>query len=292
MELEVYLNHIRKTVEKRIAEHIVIQQSPQKKLFEAALYSLNSPGKRLRPILTILAAEMFGVDISISLDPAIAIEMIHTYSLIHDDLPCMDDDDLRRGLPTLHKAYDEAHATLTGDFLLTYAFEILSQSKTSDYQKVKLIEMIAKRAGGNGMIAGQVADLAFEGKTISKKELFFMHSHKTAHLISACFECAALLGDATQEERENLFILGQNVGLAYQIIDDILDETSSTASLGKTVGSDRSHQKASSIVVLGLEKAKSYAKILQLKALQNLDSLKRESPRLKAFISKLISRKY
>lgn len=191
---------------------------PQHLLFKAARYSLLSSGKRLRPILTLATAQTFNTPLEYALIPACAIEMVHTYSLIHDDLPCMDDDDLRRGIPTLHKVYDEAHAVLTGDYLLTYAFELLSTAPhlTSD-QKLALVKTLSQHAGGSGMIGGQVMDM--QGSNDWEQ----MHLLKTASLMISALEFGAIIGNCSPSDTTHLKTFGKQIGLAFQIIDDILD---------------------------------------------------------------------
>lgn len=188
-------------------------------LFEAAHYSLEG-GKRLRPLLTLAIVETFGQPIEKALHPACALEMIHTYSLIHDDLPCMDDDDFRRGKPSLHKAYPESHAVLTGDFLLTYAFEVLANAPLlSDTQKNRLIAVLALRSGSQGMIGGQVLDIA--GGSTNLEHLLQMHAKKTGALITAACEFGGIITEQT--DLAPFQTIGEYLGLAYQIVDDILD---------------------------------------------------------------------
>ncbi len=185
-------------------------------LERAARYSLLAPGKRLRPKLVLMTAEMLGTSIEKALQPACALEMIHAYSLIHDDLPCMDDDDFRRGQPTLHKAYDEATAVLVGDFLLTYAFEVLADSPNlSAEQKIELIRVLSQAAGGNGMIGGQLLDIQHKG---SVEE---MHEKKTAALFHAALRFGEIIAGV---EDENLGAFGTQFGLLFQAVDDLLDE--------------------------------------------------------------------
>ena len=198
------------------------------KLFEAALYSLEG-GKRLRPLLTLAVADTFNQPIETALYPACAVELIHTYSLIHDDLPCMDDDDIRRDKPTLHKAYSESRAILTGDFLLTYAFEVLAKApQLSPNQKNALILTLAKRAGSEGMIGGQVLDM----EENSHEHFIEMRLKKTGALISAALEFGGII--AHQEDLTILQTIGRDLGLAFQIVDDILDEDGAVRMLGLT----------------------------------------------------------
>lgn len=191
-------------------------------LIESARYSLFPGGKRLRPQLVLATAEAFGAPHELALAPACAIELIHTYSLIHDDLPCMDNDDMRRGKPSLHKAYPEGHAVLTGDFLLTFAFQLLAESPgLSPLQRLDMIHKLALRAGAQGMIGGQSVDLASTGKKIDWQTLQQLHRNKTAALITCALEIGGVI--AKTNELQRLQDIGENLGLAFQIIDDLLD---------------------------------------------------------------------
>ncbi len=240
-------------------------------LLKAARYSLLAPGKRLRPQLVLASAEHFGADPSLALDPACAIEMIHTYSLIHDDLPCMDDDDLRRGLPSLHKVYGEAIALLAGDYLLTYSFEVLSQAKgLSAKQKIELVQAVALAGGSQGMIGGQAIDVGAEGTMIDQKKLTKMHEGKTGALLGACLESGAIVAKASKKERQKMRKLGLQIGLAYQILDDILDATKTTEELGKPAGSDAKKNKPTAVSVYGLNKAQKILENLKTDIFQEI----------------------
>ena len=232
-------------------------------LRQAARYSLLLPGKRLRPLFLLSLLKHFGKPIDLGLDCACALEMIHAYSLIHDDLPCMDDDDLRRGKPTLHKVYGEGYAVLAGDFLLTQAFQTLTEANLQN----KIIATIAQAAGGNGMIGGQVLDLQSEGKLIDWETLEKMYLGKTAALFSAALECAALLAEEDPTPYKEAGLL---FGIAYQMLDDILDVTSTEEALGKPIGSDIANQKSTCVTLFGLEKAKARAALFAEKALSLL----------------------
>lgn len=190
-------------------------------LYQGARYSLLSGGKRIRPLLTLAAAELLGSSTLQALRPACALEMVHTYSLIHDDLPCMDDDDFRRGKPTLHKISSEGHAVLVGDYLLTFAFEVLSKAPfLSLDQRMRLITVLATAAGGEGMIGGQVLDIA-QNPTTSLKEL---HERKTGALFTASIQFGGIVADCSLETYEKLTLFGQKIGYLFQVVDDILDE--------------------------------------------------------------------
>lgn len=254
--IESFISQNSDLILKRIKELIGNHDQLHSELFEAALYSVDAPAKRLRPILTLATIATFEKEIEKGLDTACAIELIHTYSLIHDDLPCMDDDDFRRGKPSLHKQYSEALAVLTGDYLLTYSFEIISKIKgLRDDQIIKLIQILSKHSGAFGMIGGQVVDMAYQGKTIDRTILEFMHSYKTASLIIASIECGAVIADVDKEVFNHLSLFGKYIGVAFQMVDDILDV------------SDLEKNKANAVTLLGLKGAKDLAKDLYEKAL-------------------------
>lgn len=264
---------------------------PYLKLFASARYSLSAPGKRLRPLLVLATAASYGIQADRALIPACAIEMIHTYSLIHDDLPCMDDDDLRRGLPTLHKVFPEWQALLTGDYLLTYAFEILSDAPllTAD-QKIALIRTLSSRAGAHGMIGGQVIDLLSVGKSIDWEILEKMHLKKTASLITAALECGGIIAGAPESDIKALNQTGLAIGIAFQLIDDVLDYTSTELELGKPIRSDEKKSKATAVPLLGIDLAKEKAaKLLQV-ADRELSNLSRPAPLIKALVGQMVNR--
>jgi geranylgeranyl diphosphate synthase type II len=248
---EDYFESRLKIIEKKLDELLCYHPSiPHAALFEAARYSVLAPAKRLRPLFVLATAEMFNPYIlEKAIVPACAIEMLHTYSLIHDDLPCMDDDDLRRGRPTLHKVFPEGHAVLTGDFLLTYAFQLISEAEhLSSEQKMDLIQVLSKSAGSEGMIGGQVVDLELLEKPLNLKILEFLHLNKTAALFSCCLESGAIIADCSKEKRTALQEAGKKIGFAFQLIDDILDQNK--------------NEKASALPLLGIEGTKNYAKKL------------------------------
>jgi geranylgeranyl diphosphate synthase type II len=217
-------------------------------IHEAMRYSVFAGGKRFRPALVMASGRMFGASEDALLEVACGIELIHTYSLIHDDLPCMDDDDLRRGKPTLHKVFGDGIAVLAGDALFALAFEVIAGSGCTD-----VLREIARATGTLGMIGGQVADILFEGKDISISDLEYIHSHKTGSLIAACVTSGTCLGNGTPEEIESMRFFGARLGLAFQIVDDILDETGDAETLGKTPGGDRERGKNTYPKVHGLE---------------------------------------
>ncbi len=224
------------------------------RLKEALLYSTLNGGKRLRPLLTIASGELCNAKIEITLPIAAAIEMIHAYSLVHDDLPAMDDDEYRRGKLTCHKAYDEATAILTGDALLTASFESLSHiASLSAEKRLQLIQLISHAAGSAGMVGGQYLDLSSENRTISLHELETLHRKKTGALIKASILAGAIAGDTDQSTYDKLSVYADNIGLAFQIKDDILDLIGTQEELGKKPGSDLLQEKSTYISLLGLE---------------------------------------
>ncbi len=266
MALPCETSTLRSLIDEHLDTLIPLKKGPHSLLYEAARYSLLLPGKRLRPLFLLKVLEDYNLPVERGLDAACALEMIHTYSLIHDDLPCMDDDDLRRGKPTLHKVYGEGQAVLTGDFLLTHAFEVLAQSGLP----VELITIIAKAAGGEGMIGGQVVDILTEGKESNWDTLLFMYLGKTAALFSAALECGAVISNASFDEQMALRNAGKYFGIAYQIRDDILDVTSDEKTLGKPTFSDLANGKSNCLTLFGREKAELLASSFREKAIDAL----------------------
>ena len=244
--------------------------------FEPAVrYALETSGKRIRPCLLYAAARAAGAgpELDSALDhPACALELIHTYSLIHDDLPAMDDDDLRRGRPTLHKAFDEATAILVGDGLQARAFELLADAPgLSAAQKVNMIRVLAQAAGLGGMVGGQFVDIASTGRALQLDDLQNMHALKTGALISAALSLGAIAAGASASQRAALESYGEHIGLAFQVVDDMLDVEGSTASLGKTGGKDAAANKTTYVSLLGLAGARESAEHLLDGALEALE---------------------
>jgi geranylgeranyl diphosphate synthase type II len=256
-------------------------------------YSIFAGGKRLRPVLTLAAAEACGGALERAMPAACAVECIHTYSLIHDDLPCMDDDDLRRGRPTSHKVYGEGIAVLAGDALLTVAFEILAKAEpTSRYPTHALISELAHASGSKWLIGGQVADLEGEGKKISGAELKYIHCCKTAALLTASIRLGAMSANATPGRLDALTDFGQALGLAFQIIDDILDVTQTTEKLGKTAGKDVEATKATYPSVFGIERSRKEAHRLTTAAGDALKPFGAKGETLRALAGYLLARDY
>ena len=265
------------------------------RLLEAMTYSLMAGGKRFRSVLCVAAAEAVGGNLEDVLPAACALEMVHTYSLIHDDLPAMDDDDLRRGQPTCHKAFDEATAILAGDALLTLAFQTLSSiAAGSDQQAVKwlrVIQLISHAAGYCGMIQGQMLDIASEGTQLTLNKLKSMHRLKTGALIEVSSRCGAELVDANSSQIQLLESYAQYIGLAFQVTDDILNVEGDPAIMGKAVGTDKLRQKSTYPSLLGLEESKTFAGKLIDNALQALGSFDQKAEPLRAIARYIIDRK-
>jgi geranylgeranyl diphosphate synthase type II len=256
-------------------------------------YSIFAGGKRLRPILCIAAAEACGGDRKPALRPACAVECIHAYSLIHDDLPCMDDDDLRRGRPTAHKVFGEGLAVLAGDALLTVAFEILAGVEASRrYPVAEFIRILAVAAGSRNLIAGQVADLEGEGVPGTRSDLRFIHERKTAALIEASLALGAMTANAPVAKRDALMLFGRRLGLAFQIIDDILDVTQPTEKLGKSAGKDIAADKTTYPSVLGLEASRKEARRMTVEAHRALDAFGSDADRLREIADYLLAREF
>ncbi|MBO1626606.1 polyprenyl synthetase family protein [Bacillus arachidis] len=246
-------------------------------LREAMTYSLEAGGKRLRPLLLFATLQAFGKERELGIGAACALEMIHTYSLIHDDLPCMDDDDLRRGKPTNHKVFGEAMAVLAGDGLLTYAFQVVSAYDHQDVSaetKLRLALELAKAAGPEGMVAGQVADMEAEGKQLLLRELEYIHRHKTGRLLEYAVLAGAILAGATREQEEKLLAFAKYIGLAFQIRDDILDVEGTEEEIGKPIGSDVSNEKSTYTTLFTIDEAKCILEETIAKAKDAIASLR------------------
>ncbi|KPK77047.1 MAG: hypothetical protein AMJ89_03105 [candidate division Zixibacteria bacterium SM23_73] len=255
MNLENYLKRKKRIIEKALNGYLPLAKNWPVPLHQAMRYSVFAGGKRLRPILAIASFELVGGRGNAILPAACALELIHTYSLIHDDLPCMDDDDLRRGKPTLHKVFGDGMAVLAGDALHALAFELLSKT-----QNPKLTSEIAREIGTYGMVGGQAADLQAEGKKVTISQVNFIHSHKTGALMKASVRAGAVLGGAKGKKLKALTCYGEKFGLAFQIIDDILDATGKAEKLGKRTKADQSKGKATYPKILGVEKSKKIAR--------------------------------
>ena len=281
-------------IERMIAAYLPKEEGLQKVIVEAMNYNMLAGGKRLRPMLMQETYKLFGGTEHIVEPFMAAIEMIHTYSLVHDDLPAMDNDDYRRGRKTTHIVYGEAMGILTGDALLNYAFETVSRSFESYPQESlrigKAIRILGEKAGIYGMIGGQVIDVTNVGKKLTKEVLDVIHELKTAALIEASMMIGAVLAGASDEDVRKTERIAHNVGLAFQIQDDILDVTSSAEVLGKPVGSDEKNEKTTSVTLMGIEKAKAYVKEISREAIELLQSFSRQNTFLEELIEKLVYR--
>ena len=272
-------------------EQFLTDQRMNNDLKAALKYTLGAPGKRVRSVLVLWCCELVSGKNNREAEIAsMAIEMVHTYSLVHDDLPAMDDDDMRRGLPTCHKAFDEATAILAGDALLTLAFEILATRIDKPATAVRLIRQLAKDAGADGMIAGQVADLKAEQTAGSEETLEYIHVNKTAKMFRCAAAMGAICGGASQKQFECLCEYGLNIGLAFQIADDILDETASSEQLGKTAGKDLRAAKCTYPAVVGMEKAKELQQKLTSAAVAALEPFGAKADALRQFATTLLER--
>ncbi len=270
--LSTYLNQRQTQVEAALDRSLPLTYP--EKIYEAMRYSLLAGGKRLRPILCLATCELVGGTVEMAMPTACALEMVHTMSLIHDDLPAMDNDDYRRGKLTNHKVYGEDIAILAGDGLLAYAFEYIAD-QTQNVPAGRVLQVIARLAravGASGLVGGQVVDLESEGKSnIQEETLTFIHTHKTGALLEACVVCGGILAGATDADQERLSRYAKNIGLAFQIVDDILDITATQEELGKTAGKDLQAQKATYPSLWGLEVSKAKAQQLVDAAKAELD---------------------
>ena len=294
MELLAEYSH---NFNQQLPAYFPLPSGPEKRVVEAMYYSVSNGGKRLRPFLVQTTASLFGVPFNISLPVAVSLECLHNYSLIHDDLPAMDNDTLRRGKPTCHIQFDEATAILAGDGLLTYAFEILSQddSPLSPLQQRELICLLANAAGAfNGMISGQMLDLYREGNSIAtaQKENLVkqIEEMKTGRLLRYACEAGAVLGHATPKQRQSLIDYSRKIGIAFQIADDILDVEGSQELVGKTLKKDEAQNKLTFISIYGLDGAKKMAQELIAQAKESLKELDLKTQTLQELADFIISR--
>lgn len=291
-DLATYLADYKTKVEAALDASLVIAEPPT--VYESMRYSLLAGGKRLRPILCLATCELLGGTVAMAMPTACALEMIHTMSLIHDDLPAMDNDDYRRGKLTNHKVYGDDIAILAGDALLSYAFEFIARQTQGvvPQQVLAVIAHLGRAVGAEGLVGGQVVDLQSEGKLdVTLKTLEFIHTHKTGALLEACVVCGAMLAGATDAERDRLSKFAQNIGLAFQIIDDILDITATPEELGKTAGKDVAAQKATYPSLLGLEASKQRADVLIAEAIAQLEPWGGQAKPLRALAHFITARK-
>ncbi len=293
LNLKPWLKAQQKLVDAELKRQLPRENTRPTTIHKAMRYSIFAGGKRLRPILCLAAAEACGGDVSNALAPACAVEIMHTYSLVHDDLPCMDDDDLRRGRPTSHKVYGEGIAVLTGDALLTEAFAIIAQTPASKrYSARDYVTELAHTGGSKKLIGGQILDLEGEGKSLTKKQLIQIHEAKTAALLTSSIRLGAMTANVTPAKLQALTDFGYNLGLAFQVIDDILDVTQTTEKLGKTAGKDEAVDKSTYPAILGLEKSRQEAARLTKKSLDALRPFGKKSARLDQIAHYLLDRDY
>jgi len=289
-----YLSERCRLIEAALADALPEQPGTSAaRLLEAMRYSLFAGGKRIRPVLALAACEAVGGRIESAIGLACALEMIHTYSMIHDDLPCMDDDDLRRGKPTNHKIYGEAMATLAGDALLTDAFKVLARSGDGGLPPALVLEVVAElaeAAGSGGMVAGQAIDILSEGVPTDPTKLEYLHSKKTGALFLAAVRGGARLGGANEPQLERLSAYGRALGLAFQVTDDILDVEASTEQLGKRTHKDEARGKATYPALLGLEQSREFARSLVVRAHEELTSFGERAEALRRIASFVVER--
>jgi len=270
------------------------EAAPQR-LHEAMRYAVLDGGKRVRPLLAFAAGELAGAQQARVDAAAAAVELIHAYSLVHDDMPCMDDDVLRRGKPTCHVQYDEATALLVGDSLQALAFQLLAEHRLSDdaARQLEMVKLLAVASGSRGMAGGQAIDLASVGKALTLPELEFMHIHKTGALIRAAILLGASCGDQTSSDQlDKLDRFGKLIGLAFQVVDDVLDCEADTATLGKTAGKDADNDKPTYVSLLGLQAARNMAQRLHGEALETLAEFGPAAQRLRELADFIVLRKY
>jgi len=279
-------------IEAALEKLLPAEATPPASIHRAMRYSVFAGGKRIRPILCYESAKLFASDTTPAIPVGCALEFIHTYSLIHDDLPALDNDDLRRGKATNHKVFGEAIAILAGDALLTLAFQTLANSAIEPARRVRVISEIAAAAGTvDGMVGGQVADIEAEKKPADAATLEYIHRSKTAALICGSIVAGAIAGGSGEEDVERLRRFGQQIGWAFQVVDDILDVSESSAALGKTAGKDQAQQKATYPALVGLEKSREIANDLETKALRELDCYGQRATRLRQLAQFLVARR-
>lgn len=292
MDLQEYLADRCRIVDAALDEYLPPEERFPYAIFRAMRYSAISGGKRLRPVLALAACEAVGGDLENALPTACAFELIHAFSLVHDDLPALDNDDFRRGKPTSHKVFGEAMAILAGDALLTLAFEIISEPTTGVPAEtlVAVLNRVATATGTEGMIVGQALDIESEGKQVDLDTLTFIHSRKTGALIEAAVVCGGMLGSASEAQLDAFAAYGRRIGLAFQITDDILDMVGDARKLGKTVGSDLRKEKATYPAILGLEKSRELAETAVNEALDALRDLGERADPLRAIARFVVER--
>lgn len=294
MEIKQLLNEKIWLIDENLKKYLPEESDYPSIIFRAMHYSMFAGGKRLRPIMLLSVCESMGGKIEKAIPFACALEMIHTYSLIHDDLPAMDNDDYRRGMLTCHKKFGEDIAILAGDALLHHSFEIMANAccECNESVCIKAMQAIAHGAGVYGMLSGQVADVISEGKQIDKKTLDFIHRNKTAAMIEGALKAGAILADANKEQVEQFCLAGEKIGIAFQIQDDILDVTSTLEELGKPIHSDEKNKKTTYVTLFGVEKSKQLVEKLSDEAISILENLLPPTDFLIELTKYLIKRSY
>jgi farnesyl diphosphate synthase len=289
----LWLQRSTERVDQAILKYFDDQVSATSGLKAAMHYAATGGGKRVRPLLIYATASLMGKELSqvAGVDAcAVAVELFHTYSLVHDDLPCMDNDDLRRGRPTVHKAFDEASALLVGDALQTMAFQLIAQSALNDAQKVQVITSLSMAGGMAGMAGGQAIDLASVGKQLTQNELELMHSLKTGALLRAAVQIGAIAINLNEQEKKSLDKFANALGLAFQVVDDVLDASSDSQTLGKTAGKDAAANKPTFVSLMGLDGAREFVRKLHQEALDSLGIWGDNADLLRAIASKVVNR--
>ncbi len=281
-----------KAVDQQMDELLPHGRELEHRLFDAMRYAALGGGKRLRPFMVIAGGEIFDLEMAECLRVCAAVEFVHAYSLVHDDLPCMDDDDLRRGQPTVHRKFDEATAVLTGDALLTLAFEVLSDRETSPDPDVRmeLVAGLARAAGGHGMVGGQMLDLWAEDNPLDEAGTVRMQRLKTGEMIAFAGEAGGILARARPQQRQALRMFAHDLGLAFQITDDLLDVEGSADQVGKATGKDAAAGKATVVAMLGVEGARDRAKLLSRQAVKHLDHFGEKANTLRDLCEFVINR--
>ena len=289
----LWLQRSTERVDQAILKYFDDQVSATSGLKAAMHYAATGGGKRVRPLLIYATASLMGKELSqvAGVDAcAVAVELFHTYSLVHDDLPCMDNDDLRRGRPTVHKAFDEASALLVGDALQTMAFQLIAQSALNDAQKVQVITSLSMAGGMAGMAGGQAIDLASVGKHLTQNELELMHRLKTGALLRTAVQIGAIAINLNEQEKKSLDKFASALGLAFQVVDDVLDASSDSQTLGKTAGKDAAANKPTFVSLMGLDGAREFARQLHQEALDSLSIWGDNADLLRAIASKVVNR--
>jgi len=293
-EFEDWAHGIQSRMEDALAQHLPSAEIVPLRLHEAMRYAVLGGGKRVRPLLAFAAGEVARANADRVAVAACAVELIHAYSLVHDDMPCMDDDVLRRGKPTVHVEFDEATALLVGDSLQSLAFQLLAQYPLADdaHKQLEMVTLLAVAAGSRGMAGGQAIDLASVGQALTLPELELMHIHKTGALIRASVMLGALCGRLSEKDVARLDRFARFIGLAFQVVDDVLDEEASTATLGKTAGKDAEQNKPTYVSLLGLEKARTLALELREDAVSAIKHFGDKARRLHEIADFIVLRKF